>query len=147
MKENPPTSPNLGGTNNVAPKDKPSSSFSSFLTFFLAGTVKVGGRVSNTNPISIFYPDPASVPLWEFCPSPLDGAAAAPRLFHPSTIFHLKYCVWWSYFHFIDMLITDSIWTTLLSDLTTCFTSISLTFQLEQTFVELSILTESRLSK
>ena len=63
MKENPPTSPNLGGTNNVAPKDKPSSSFSSFLTFFLAGTVKVGGRVSNTNPISIFYPDPASVPL------------------------------------------------------------------------------------
>ena len=44
-------------------------------------------------------------------------------------------------------MITDSIWSTLLINLTLIFSSLSLTIKIEQTFGKLSILTESRLSK
>ena len=118
LKENMPTSPELGGANNVAPKEKPPSSFLSFLLLVFAGTGNAGGGASNTNPLLVLSPGPVSVNLWELSPSPLDRSAAAPRPFHPSSIFHLKYCVWWSYFNFIGMMITDSIWSTMLRNLT-----------------------------
>ena len=103
---------------------------------------------------------------WEkYFPSLLDRAAAAPHPFHPSSLCHLKLCVWWSYFNFIDMMINDSNWSTLLSDLTqllllfiTKYPNIKnicqvinytwiKTIKREQTFCKLSIRNQSILSK
>ena len=62
-------------------------------------------------------------------------------------IFHWNYFVGWSYFNFIDMVITDSIWSTPMRNLTLSFYSLALTIKIEQTFFKWSILNESRLSK
>ena len=89
-----------------------------FCCWSLCGRVRlVVGR--QTRPLYFSCPRTwLMLPCEKYFPYPLYGAAAAPCPFHPLSQYHLKLCVWWSYFNFIDMKINDSIWSNLLINTT-----------------------------
>ena len=110
--------PDLWGANNATPNDKPPSFFLLFSPLVFVGKGKDGGGASSTKTILVLSPDLATVHLWLVFTSPLEVLDAAPHPHQPSSRLYLKQCVWRSYFNFIYMMIADSIWSTLMRDLT-----------------------------
>ena len=132
---NPPK--NLVGANNAATKEKPQSSFIYFspLVFVCKDKADFCPRTWHLFPCENYFT------------SPLYGAMAATHLFHPSSLCDLKPCAWWSYFNFIDIMINDSIWNTMLSNLTLLLSFFITNYQIRKKIFKWSIITESRISK
>ena len=92
--------------------------FYSFCHWYLCGQARLAVG-HQTQPLYWLFPRTwHTFPCEHYFPSPLYRAAEFPRPFHPSLRCHYKLWVWWSYFNFIDMMINDSIWSTMVSDLT-----------------------------